>query len=104
MAKYVLMVKTAKDDESPQKDTELTIDFDGCTEVMLHAIAIPALRIGRQGVWRRKGIPDKEAVFARDHIPGMPAPAETPEQTVRRLFPDMPAAEQAALLKKYQQK
>lgn len=79
-------VHTKKDKDSDQRATSVTIVWDGCSEEVVKALAVQALIVKRQGVWRNKGIPTAETIHVKDHAPGTRAVAQmTPEQAAQVL-------------------
>lgn len=70
--------------------TDLTIDWDGCSEEDIRNMAQAALIVKLQGGWRANGTPSKIEVKAADHKVGarVAAPKLTVEEQVATLDKD----------------
>ena len=93
-------VDTRANKDANSVKTNLTIDWDGCTEDDLRAMAQQALIVKLQGSWRKNGIPNGEfTVKAADYKVGVRAKREPAsiEAMLRKLTPE----ERQALLAKY---
>lgn len=80
--------------------TNLTIDWDGCSEDDLRAMAQQALVVKLQGSWRKNGIPNGDhTVKAADYKVGVRAKREPAslDAMLQKLTPE----ERQALLAKY---
>lgn len=97
--KQTFRVRTAMSEGAGQKETALTIDWEGCTIEILQQFATSGLIIKRQSSWRRKGIPDAETIRAYDHRPGVRV-APQPED-IHQVYARMTPAEQAAFINQH---
>lgn len=80
--------------------TNLSIDWTGCTEDALRAMAQQALVVKLQGAWRKNGIPSGDhTIKAADYKVGVRAKREPAslESMLQKLDP----AERKAVLEKY---
>ena len=68
--KIVRTVATKVDADGAAKNTVFTVDFAGCSDDVLKAMAYNYLTVKRQGSWRRKGIPVREEIVAANFAPG----------------------------------
>ena len=68
--KIVRTVSTKVDADGAAKSTVFTVDFAGCSDDVLKAMAYNYLTVKRQGSWRRKGIPVREEIVAANFAPG----------------------------------
>ena len=68
--KIVRTVSTKVDADGAAKNTVFTVDFAGCSDDVLKAMAYNYLTVKRQGSWRRKGIPVREEIVAANFAPG----------------------------------
>lgn len=70
--------------------TALTIDWEGCSEEEIRAMAQAALIVKLQGGWRKNGIPAKVEVKASDYKVGARTPAVklTVEEQINALTPE----------------
>ena len=68
--KIVRTVSTKVDSDGAAKNTVFTVDFAGCSDDVLKAMAYNYLTVKRQGSWRRKGIPVREEIVAANFAPG----------------------------------
>lgn len=94
-------------DTRPQQGAEsvkttLTIDWTGCTEDDLRAMAQQALIVKLQGAWRKNGIPNGEhTVKASDYKVGVRAKREP--ASIESMLAALSPEDRAALLAKYRQ-
>lgn len=91
--------KVTKDAEAPIK-TNLTIDWEGCTEDEIRAMAQAALIVKWQGQARTNGIPTEVEIKAVDYRVGTRAPRKV--LTPAELVANLSAAEKADLLARLQ--
>ena len=88
MAKRVYNVKTAVDEDGDQKQTAVTVDFEGVSPEQIEALAARTLIITRQGAWRRAGsIPATDVILAKQ-AGTRQAFAETPDSIAARAAAD----------------
>ena len=92
-------VTTKKDKASPEVETSLEINFAGCSEAQLKAMATCFIVIKWQGQARKKGIPATATINAVDYVPGKRAPAETLAEQLARLTPE----ERRKLIEQYKE-
>lgn len=93
-------VDTRANKDADSVKTNLTIDWDGCTEDDLRAMAQQALIVKLQGAWRKNGIPAGEhTVKAADYKVGVRAKREP--ASLDAMLQKLSAEDRAALLAKY---
>lgn len=80
--------------------TQLTIDWDGCSEDDLRAMAQQALIVKLQSSWRKNGIPEGEhTVKAADYKVGVRAKREP--ASLEAMLAKLSKEDREALLAKY---
>lgn len=93
-------VDTRANKDADSVKTNLTIDWDGCTEDDLRAMAQQALIVKLQGAWRKNGIPAGDhTVKAADYKVGVRAKREP--ASLDAMLQKLSAEDRAALLAKY---
>lgn len=93
-------VDTRMNKDADSVKTNLTIDWEGCTEDDLRAMAQQALIVKLQGSWRKNGIPTGDhTVKAADYKVGVRAKREP--ANAASLLAAMDPAERRAVLEKY---
>jgi ketopantoate hydroxymethyltransferase len=102
--KSTYKVSTKQDKDADEKDTALTIVFDGCPESTVRALATQALIVKLQGGWRKNGIPSTLEVAMKDYAPGTRHSGLTPEQAKATVIAEAQAdkAKRAALIAQLQ--
>jgi hypothetical protein len=68
MSTFTVSTKADKTKDAVQ--TKLTINWDGCSQELVKAMATQALVVKLQGGWRKNGIPKEVTVKAVEHAPG----------------------------------
>lgn len=98
MATFTVSTKESKD-APVATQTKLTINWDGCDNETIKAMATQALVVKLQGGWRKNGIPDQFTCKAKDHAPGT---RMVHEVSIDQLVAKMTPEEKAAFIKKLQ--
>lgn len=97
-------VSTKPDKDSDEKETVITVVYDGCPESTVRALATQALIVKAQGGWRKHGIPETCEVHMKDYAPGTRHAGMSPEQARAVLLAEAQAdkSKRAALIAELQ--
>lgn len=99
----VLNVRTALDEDAAQQLTVFTVDWDGCTDQQVAALAARSLVIDRQRKWRKaKAIPGSDSVKVAELLISASGTIATKEGTLAQAK-TLSLADQEALLKQLQE-
>lgn len=95
--KQTVVFETKKSkEEKVGKKTTLTVDWNGLSEDEAKAGFLSFMIVKLQGSYRKKGIPEKAEVKAKDYAPGI-----RHSMTAEEMYASLSEAERAAIVAKY---